>query len=480
MTAVPAVAAGALTFCTSALVLVLEILAGRLLAPYVGISLETSTGIIGTVLAAISLGSWLGGRAADRRDPHRLLGPLLIAGGGASLLTVPIVRLLGPSSLDASAASIVVLCGTAFFLPASLLSAVHPSIVKLRLNNLGETGGTVGGLSAVSTAGALFGTFVTGFLLVATVPVRALILSIGIATIVLGVVLTFVLDRGRRRTGVAVAAATGVARRRGTHRSGVRTLPRRQRVLVRPRRTRSARASGRVLRLDTLRHSYVDLADPTHLESAYTRAFAAVIDTIRPGSPVTALHIGGGGFTMPRWLRATRPGSQSVVLEIDPALVRLARSQLGLRTGPDLRVIADDARVSLRSEPLATFDVVLGDAFSGLSVPWHLTTRELVEEVKERLRPGAVYAVNVIDYPPLGFAKAEAATLASVFANVGMLARPGSGGGNHVLIASDGPIPSVSTDAMKLVEGDELKRFIGGAEVLTDDHAPVDQLLTKA
>ena len=77
---------------TSASVLVLEILAGRLLAPYVGVSLETYTGIIGTVLAGIAFGAWAGGQLADRFDPRRLLPLLLLLGGALAVATIPVVR----------------------------------------------------------------------------------------------------------------------------------------------------------------------------------------------------------------------------------------------------------------------------------------------------------------------------------------------------------------------------------------------------
>src|SRR5918999_1665269 len=90
--------AGAVVFFTSGSVLVLEILAGRLLAPYVGVRLETYTAVIGTVLAGIAVGTWLGGRLADRVDPRWTLGPLIAAGGGLAMLSLPVVRAGGTSS----------------------------------------------------------------------------------------------------------------------------------------------------------------------------------------------------------------------------------------------------------------------------------------------------------------------------------------------------------------------------------------------
>src|SRR5688572_27672119 len=134
--------AGALVFFTSAAVLVLEILAARLLAPYVGVTLETYTGIIGTVLAAISVGTWLGGRLADRVDPRTVLGPLVVGGGALALCTVPFIRVVGSANLGTGPLAVVTLAAIGFFAPAAVLSAVSPTVVKLQLSDLAQTGRT--------------------------------------------------------------------------------------------------------------------------------------------------------------------------------------------------------------------------------------------------------------------------------------------------------------------------------------------------
>jgi spermidine synthase len=249
--------------------------------------------------------------------------------------------------------------------------------------------------------------------------------------------------------------------------------------------------SGRTLWLDTLRHSYVDLRNPRHLEFEYTRAIRDAIDAVHPGrQALTVLHVGGGGFTLPRYVRATRPGSRNLVLEIDDALVREARRRLGLVTGPGLRVRVGDARLGIREERDDSYDVVVGDAFSGLSVPWHLTTREFVREVRRVLRPDGLYALNVIDYPPLDFMRAEVATLRDVFPHVAVVAPPGAlegqFGDNFVLLASDRPLPlgtlrrlfRKTGDAEAIRSGPGLEGLVRGARVLTDDFAPVDQLIS--
>lgn len=477
MRTLPVVAAAALVFATSAAVLVLEILAGRLLAPYVGVSLETYTGVIGTVLAGIAIGSAAGGRLADRVDPRILLGPTIVAGGVLALVSVPVVTALGPAVAGGGPPAIVLLALTAFVLPTAVLSAVSPMAAKLRLATTAETGSVVGGLSAAGTAGALVGTFVTGFVLVAALPTRPIVVGLGVALVVLGAVLW--VHFGGRRPGAggvaAVVVAAGLAWTSGS------PCQRETAYYCATVEVDGARPGGRVLVLDDLRHSYVDLDDPTHLEFRYARLFGAAIDSLLGDAPLDALHIGGGGFTLPRWLAATRPGSTSTVLELDPEILRLAEDELALRPGPALRVRTGDARTNIVEEPTAAYDVVIGDAFGGLSVPWHLTTSELVAEVARTLRPDGVYLVNAIDGGSRDFVRAELATFAEHFTHVGLITPPEGAFGNHVLVGSDAPIDLAAIDRADGIPltGAPLDRFIGGAAALTDDHAPVDQLLTR-
>ncbi len=479
--------ARSLVFFTSAAVLVLEILAGRMMAPYVGVTLETFTGIIGTVLAGISVGSWVGGRIADRYPPERVLPIILVTGGILALLTYPIITVVGPSSSN-NPFDIVVLAAVSFFAPAAVLSAVTPTVTKIRLHNLEETGSVVGRLSAIATAGAIFGTFVTGFLLVAAWSSRTIAFILGGVLIAAGLgsgirariatttlVVTTLVIAGLA-TAAAVAAPSTCEFESAYYCVNVDID--------------SDRQSGRVLWLDTLRHSYVDLDDVTHLEFRYARIFGAVLDSQLSPGPVNSLSIGGGGFTFPRYINATHLGGTNTVLELDPAIVDVASEQLGLDpTTLDIRT--GDARVTLQSTQTGIYDVVIGDAFGGPAVPWHLTTVEFAEEFSARLRNGGFYVLNLIDYPPLGFARAEAATLAAVFDHVAVIAPPdyltGQRGGNFVIVASESPldVPALESALSEresrgvILVGDDLRDFVGDADMLTDDHAPVDQLINS-
>ncbi len=481
----PGVLAIALVTGTSAAVLVLEILAGRLLAPYVGVSLETFTGIIGTILAGIAIGAWTGGHLADLFDPRRVVPLLLMAGGILAIAIIPVVRLLGPELGSGGGASIIALAAFGFLPSATVLSAVPPAVVKLQLRDLSTTGVTVGRLSAYSTAGAIVGTFLTGFVLVAWAAVTTLVVTVGLLLIASGVALWTAAALHSTGglfslTGLVAVLVTGVV------------------VVESPCQTQTAyycvsievdvgNPSGRVLRLDDLRHSYVDLDDPTRLEFWYIRRLVDAIEILGPAGPIDVVELGGGGFTIPRYLQRTRPGSNQIVMEIDEDLVDIVVTDLEFDRAAETEIVVGDGRLKMADRPSASADVVIGDAFGSRAVPFHLATREFLTDIDRVLRPGGVYAANIIDSPALDFLRAEAATIAEVFPHVVVILGPGAAvgfGGNSVIVASDQPIDQAalagaiegSGDTGRIIE--DLADFLDGARVLTDDYAPVDQLIS--
>jgi predicted membrane-bound spermidine synthase len=484
---VPGALAAALVVLSSAAVLVLEVLVVRLVAPYVGLTLETYTAAIGVALAAIAAGAALGGRTADAVDPRRWLGPAVALGGALVLVARPVVFAVGEAFRGTGPTGSVLLVLLAVAPAAVVLSAVPPGVVKLRLRALAETGVTVGRLSALGTLGALAGTFVTGFVLLAAFPTSTLLLLTGLLLLAVGLVVAVLLPRrvappeGRHLAALLAAGVLGPAWLVAADGPcDVQTRYYCARVVV-----DAEREGGRTLVLDGLRHSYVDLDDPGHLEFGYTQRFGDVLAVESPG-PLDVLHLGLGGGTMPRHLAAVRPGSRSTVLEVDPQVVELDRTRLALQTGEDLRVVVGDARTSIAELPSDSFDVVLGDAFGSLAVPWHLATVEMVAEVERVLRPAGTYALNVIDNPPQDFARAETATLLAAFEHVAVLAPAetlaGDDGGNHVLVASNAPLDleglRARSGSWSVAAEEEAVAFAGDADVLTDDDAPVDQLLT--
>ena len=166
----PSALASTLVFSASGAVLVLEIVALRLVGPYVGVTLQVSSSVIGISLAAIAYGTWLGGRLADRFDPRALLAPAVILGAIGTALTLPLVRWAGEILRGGAAAAVLLLAAMAVFLPAFLLSTVTPMVVKLQLADLNRTGAVVGRLSSIGTLGAITAPLATGFILVAAMP----------------------------------------------------------------------------------------------------------------------------------------------------------------------------------------------------------------------------------------------------------------------------------------------------------------------
>ncbi|PRY22382.1 fused MFS/spermidine synthase [Pseudosporangium ferrugineum] len=494
--ALPSGLATALVFFASGAVLVLEIVALRLVGPYVGVTLQVSSSVIGISLAAIAYGTWLGGRLADRYDPRLLLAPALLLAAITTAVTLPLVRWGGEILRGGAAPAVLLLAALAVFLPAFLLSTITPLTVKLQLGDLRRTGEVVGRLSSFGTLGAITATLGTGFIFVAAMPSSWIVLTLAGLLAVAGFGLGWWLRRrhpevalpGRSRTRAVLATVGLVGAGLGASAPtpcDVETAYHCARVDA-----DSQKAGGRTLFLNSARHSYVDLNDPKHLEYAYVQWLGAIIDIQKSGgAPIDALHLGGGGFTVPEYVAATRPGSDQLVLELDGGLVDLDKRELGLTTGPQLRVRVGDARVGLSEQKDRAYDVVVGDAFGHLVVPWHLTTREMAADISRVLRDGGVYAQNVIDYPPDRFIRAELATVADVFPHVAVIAPKaalaGEIGANFVIVASRSPLPlaelrshlDLVDEPVELVSGPALDTFIGHTRVLTDDYAPVDQLL---
>jgi MFS family permease len=196
--------AATLVFGSSAAVLVVELVALRLLAPYLGLTLETSTFVIGTALTAIALGSWLGGHAADVMPPRRMLAPLLGVSGVAVAFTPFVVRLTGSGG---DGGSVLLVSMLALLVPGAALSAVTPTVTKLRLTDLGETGAVVGKLSGIGTAGAIAGTVVTGFVLISHVPVSGILVGLGVLLVAAAVAVEVWVQRLRPGRGTASAVA---------------------------------------------------------------------------------------------------------------------------------------------------------------------------------------------------------------------------------------------------------------------------------
>lgn len=501
----PFVRAAVVVFIASFCTLVIEIVAGRVLAPYVGVSLYTWTSIIGVVLAGISAGAWAGGWLADRRPAPSTLGWLLLASGIAAMLIGPATNWLagGEGVLTTFGIAttllqrVVLLSFLLFFLPAFFLGMISPVAVKLAVRDLDTTGRTVGTIYALSTLGSIAGTFVTGFYLVARFGTRATLLGVGVVLIASALLFGNLFGRIGRAAAVLLVAL-------GAASAGLwpgAMPPPHQDPLLQPlgdgtvhfeesqyytiavdRTVREdTGAVVHALHLDHLVHSYSDLDDPTYLEYGYLRIFNEVAGAmLRTREKPRFLFIGGGGYTLPRLL--SRSGAEIEVVEIDPAVTRVARRFFGIAPNAPIRTFNEDARWFAMREH-RPYDAIFIDAFNDLSVPYHLTTREFALMLRRLLRPSGAVVVNLIDdYQRGRFLPSYLRTLQSVFgADAVRLVLESeedksSPRSTFVVIASASHFPF--TDAHPLSR-DELRRYLAArpSMVLTDDHAPVDNML---
>ena len=195
----------AIAFIASGCTLVIELVAGRLLAPYIGVSLYTWTSVIGVILAGISIGNFLGGRLADRYPGPSVLGLTLVAASLTSFITLGLVSVLPQFTLWMPLVPrILVLTTVIFFLPGCILGMITPLVVKQALTDLGHAGGLVGRVYAISTAGSLVGVYLTGFVLIAHFGTRLIVIMVAAVLLILGALLGNLLHgRGIRRWPVA-------------------------------------------------------------------------------------------------------------------------------------------------------------------------------------------------------------------------------------------------------------------------------------
>jgi spermidine synthase len=495
-----------LAFIASACSLIIELVAGRIMAPLIGVSLYTWTSIIGVVLAGISLGNFIGGKLADRFASRRTLGLLFLISGLAALSVLYTASALagykGPPSLPLML-RIVLLTGAIFFLPSLMLGTISPLLVKLTLRDLERSGDVVGKIYAISTAGSIVGTFATGFYLVSLLGTRAIMLGVSVTLFLLALLFGDWSWRGSTRVRLAsvlLLLATGSSGYwLGSHSSLKADCLRETNYYC--IKVQDQEAGGEMMKalvLDHLVHSFNSIENPEKLSYGYEYIYAAFTEykaRQRPERRLRALFIGGGGYTFPRYIEALYPGSVIDVIEIDPEVTRTAIEYLGLNPNGVIRSINFDARLVMEQMPAdQVYDLIIGDAFHGVAVPYHLTTKEFNDYVRAHLAPDGIYMLNIIDGRKGEFARSEARTLRATFPYVAampVIENYADFPANlWVLVGSpqwlDRPAYLAATEAaprpditQHLWDGEKLKDFLasGYSALLTDEYAPVDNLL---
>jgi hypothetical protein len=234
--------------------------------------------------------------------------------------------------------------------------------------------------------------------------------------------------------------------------------------------------------VDGTPQSHVNLEDPSQLFFEYVQRIGHVIDQLSDG-PITAVHLGAGALTLPRYIEATRPGSRQQVIELETELVDLVRAELPWSKQASIRVRHGDAREVLERLPAGlhgAVDLVVVDVFSGARTPAHVTSIEFYRQVVTLLKPNGVVVANIADGPGLAFARGQAATILAATGHVAALAETqilkGRRFGNIVLVGSVGELPlewlprllAGGPHPSKVVAGDELLDFVAGASIVTD------------
>ena len=481
----------------SAASMALEIVAGRALAPYVGMSLYTWTVIIAVVLAGLSLGHWIGGRVADRTArPARAVAWSLTAAAATTIGSLAMLRAAAPlgSGLD-PIQHITWLAMAAFFLPSAIAGLLSPLLTVIALASVEEArrGRALGTMFAAGALGAIAGTVGSGLILISW-------LGTGYSVALIGGIYA-VLSLGYWRRWTAAVAATLFAVAGALVLGSPGSLGLRNDCLVESQyfciRVDDLQAYGRpsrVMALDHLGHGVNDRDDPRLLPSSYVQAVDELVAHRLPGPELTAFFVGGGAYTLPRAWQARYPEGRFIVAEIDPQVTRIAKSHLWYAPDDRTDIRHGDARQVLNSlPPDRRFDVIFGDAFHDISIPQHLVTDEFHAGVKARLTPSGVYVLNVVDAlrHPL-FMLSLATTLKDRFAHVELWLdigdiQPDEARTTWIVLASDRATGAGEIEAAYgfgrhwvQVPLDRMIQTVGAENLvfLTDDYAPVDRLLS--
>lgn len=431
-------------FVASFCLMLVQIVSGRALAPYVGVSVYVWTGVIGTTLLGLVFGYAAGGIIADKNGGKKILGASLALAGVASLSTTFVLIALGERMGAGSMPLIMrvlVLSFCAFFPLAFFLSTVTPQAVKLVLSDLTRAGETVGTLSAWSAVGNILGTFAGGYVLVSTIGTKGVLTAVAVILILLGLWVA----RGEKLWRSRLSAVAGVFF------LGAVVIPSACQMETNYyciRVTSSQNEDGaktHTLRLDHLVHSYVNPTNPRDLGYEYEQVYANLIASrYTTSSAFTAAFIGGGGYVLPRYLESEYPAARSIVTEIDPDVTEANFLLMGLSRDTKIVTKNEDARMHYMRGGDPPYDLVFGDAFNDFSVPFHLTTVEFHKLLKSRMSPDGAYALNIIDDARYGdFLASMIRTLREVWSNVYVAPQAdaiANGRNTIVLIATDKPI----------------------------------------
>ncbi len=469
-----------LAFISGAIVLLLEILSARILAPYLGTAFLVWVNIIGTILASLSLGYYCGGILADRNP--RLL-PYIFFGAAVACALLYFERPLLPrfGALGLGWGSL--LAAILFFAPASaLLGMVSPYLLKLAANDPTRLGRAFGGINAASTLGSIAGTFAGGFWLIPNFPISQILGAIVVLLVILAV---WSAGGLAPNSVIAIAllsltfllATIGVGFRASAHPN--RTIFEKNSRYYNIRVNDVDNGRVRLLMLDGTTQSsrYVGMPGTPF---PYVKLSANLIQALKP-SPDSVLALGGGGYSIPQWVKQYSPRTDVTVVEIDPEVTAVAERFFMDDPAIPITTINEDARLFLNRNQ-RQFEVVYTDAYSGgNSVPPALASREALQRMRQALQPNGIVVFNILSAregrgaPIYG---SLLTTIKKVFAYTAVFStvpedpfRP-----QNIIVVAATKAESIPEDFLQGFEAFRCRESSAPGLLLTDDYAPTDYL----
>jgi len=489
---------GATVFLSSAILLVLEISAGRLIAPYVGVSLYSWTSIIGVILAGLSLGNWLGGRVADKGWNDKALGIILAATAISCIFSLLVLTLIAPwlqtSSLDLISSSFLYVFSM-FFLPSLLLGMVTPLLTTLALKLDTRTGHIVGRMHALAALGSITGTFATGYWLIQYFGTHNVIIGTALACLVMAAPFF-------RRAPISItstllvgfASVAGLTALRDGFASPCEKESNYFCLRVEDASNDAPFGEARALVLDHLMHGINHNSEPGMLISPYVHLMDELVlahfDQTRE-HPLHYFFAGGGAYTQPRAVKSLNPDALVTVAELDPAVTETAQQKLFLDTA-GMEIHHEDARVVLQKMQSRSYDVITTDVFHDIAVPYHLLTLEFIRLVKDKLTSDGLYTMNIVDaFPDPKLVKSVVKTLSNEFRYVNVWVDSLPETGTRMTYVIEANNQKNSPDFLRAKRGFDRTWYrinsplnatgtsVADLPLLTDDFVPVERLISK-
>jgi spermidine synthase len=488
-------------FVTGACVLIIEIAAMRILAPYFGNTIYSVSSVLSVVLAALSAGYWYGGRLADRRPLRRLFFAIIAFSGvavfGIQLLQTSLLPTLG-YSLPLTVGPLIVAC-VLFFIPSFMLGMLSPFAIALQQRAVkGQgVGTTTGQMFFFSTVGSIAGSLLAGFALIPFFGVQNIIIGVGVVLFLLGLIPLVATGIDRRFTTamVLVAGATLLFSAIGMpHAQALYSHDGVYEKIVIFDGVYSGRPA-RFLQQDTS-HSAGMYLESDELAYDYTKYYA--LHQVFAPKVDRALVLGGGAYSIPKALLQELPRAKVDVSEIEPSLVPLSKKYFGLQDSPRLTHYIEDGRRMLHDTP-HRYDFIFSDVYHSMySIPAHFTTKEFMQLAHERLQPGGVFVANLIGKTTTegpSFIWSQVKTMQQVFPQVYVFAVQAPADSNmtqNIIAVGDMSPERVDLAAARWRQSthDVLRTLADHAVeieqpalarqiTLTDNYAPVDHLISK-